>query len=409
LSTDKAGINSFQFLDGIDGKILYPHPSEHNGVHGRRLRQAAAQSDAFAEVRVSLSIVNAGLIVGVLVGMTGAGGGALMTPILILLFGVTPSSAVSSDIVASAIMKPFGGAVHLRRGTVHMGLVAWLCVGSVPAAFAGVFIDHALGSGKAMQKNIEYAMGAAIILAAAAMVVRMLMDSAGWRKAPADGETEPEIKVKRLLTVAIGVFGGMLVGITSVGAGSLMIVLLMIVYPQLSMRRLVGTDIVQSIPLVGAAAVGHALFGGLVFGVTAAIALGGIPGVLAGSWLSSRASNFLLRPILAFVLIASALKLLGLGATDLAITMGIVALVGLPLWAFIDGRVHPEAAWTAAGIRRRQTLALVGAGTPVGVGFVTAAVYFGRLRPRILRASAAGTPATGEQAAQPQSPTARVG
>ena len=365
---------------------------------------------------MSFDIVIAGLIVGVLVGMTGAGGGALMTPILILLFGVTPSSAVSSDIVASAIMKPFGGAVHFRRGTVHMGMVAWLSVGSVPAAFAGVFIDHALGSGKAMQMNIEYAMGAAIVLAAAAMVVRMLLDSAGWRKAPEGGEgAEPEVKVKRVLTLAIGVFGGLLVGITSVGAGSLMIVLLMIVYPQMSMRRLVGTDIVQSMPLVGSAAVGHALFGGLQFGVTAAIALGGIPGVLAGSWLSSRASNFLLRPILSFVLIASALKLLGLGATTLAITMLIVALVGLPLWAFIDGRARPDAAWSAAGCHRRKTLALVTLGTPVGVGFVTAAMYFGRLRPRIVRASIEGAdPAAdsaaatvGEPAAQPPKARAR--
>jgi hypothetical protein len=313
-----------------------------------------------------------------------------MTPILILLFGITPSSAVSSDIVASAIMKPFGGAVHFRRGTVHMGLVTWLCVGSVPAAFAGVFIDHALGSGKAMQKNIEYAMGAAIILAALALVARILLDSAGWRRAPEVGDgPEPLVKVKRVATVAIGVFGGLLVGITSVGAGSLMIVLLMILYPQMSMRRLVGTDIVQSIPLVGAAAVGHALFGGLVFGVTAAIAVGGIPGVLAGSWLSSRSSNFLLRPILAFVLIASALKLLGLSATTLAVTMFIVALVGLPLWAFIDGWVRPEASWSAAGVRRRHTLTLIVAGTPVGVGFVTAALYFGRLRPRIVRAAGA--------------------
>jgi uncharacterized membrane protein YfcA len=357
---------------------------------------------------VSLSIVVAGLVVGLLIGMTGVGGGALMTPILILLFGVTPSSAVSSDIVATAIMKPFGGAIHFRRGTVHMGLVRWLVVGSVPAAFAGVFIDHALGTGKVMQQNIQYAMGAAIILAAASMVTRMLMDSAGWRKTPAGGgeEAEPEVKVKRILTLVIGTFGGLLVGITSVGAGSLMIVLLMIVYPQMSMRRLVGTDIVQAMPLVASAAIGHALFGGLQFALTASIALGGIPGVLAGSWLSSRSSNILLRPILSFVLIASALKLLGLSATNLAITMGIVALVGLPLWAFIDGRAHPEAAWAAAGLRRRQTLTLVGAGAPVGVGFVTAAVYFGRLRPRIVRASAAAAAgvaaadATGELAAQ---------
>jgi uncharacterized membrane protein YfcA len=314
-----------------------------------------------------------------------------MTPILILLFGVTPSTAVSSDIVASAIMKPFGGAVHYRRGTVHLGLVGWLCVGSVPAAFAGVFIDRSLGAGQAMQQNIEYAMGAAIFLAAAAMIYRLLMESSGrWKPAP-EGEAEPEIRVKRMATVAIGAFGGFLVGITSVGSGSLMIVLLMMTYPAMSMRRLVGTDIVQSIPLVGSAAVGHALFGGLEFGLTASIVVGSIPGVLAGSWLSSRASNILLRPILAFVLLASALKLLGLSAAALAITMGIVALVGLPAWAFTDGYARPAAAWHAAGCRRRRTLALVSLGVPVGVGFVTSAVYFGRQRPRIVRASGDGS------------------
>src|ERR1700757_1095581 len=101
-----------------------------------------------------MHIVLAGFIVGVLVGLTGSGGGALMTPILILLFGVTPTAAVSSDIVASAIMKPFGGLIHLRRGTVHLGLVGWLSVGSVPAAFMGVFIDHALGKGSGLQQNL---------------------------------------------------------------------------------------------------------------------------------------------------------------------------------------------------------------------------------------------------------------
>ena len=345
---------------------------------------------------MSLDIVIAGLIVGFLVGMTGAGGGALMTPILILLFGVAPSSAVSSDIVASAIMKPFGGAIHFRRGTVHMGLVGWLSVGSMPAAFAGVFIDHALGSGQAMQQNIEYAMGAAVILAAAALIIKMLLDSGGWQKSPEGADSRPDIVVKRVATVAIGAFGGLLVGITSVGAGSLMIVLLMFAYPQLSMRRLVGTDIVQSMPLVGAAALGHALFGGLEFGLTASITVGSIPGVILGSWLSSRASNFMLRPVIAFVLTASALKLLGVAPTPLAVTMGIVALAGLPLWAFIDGYGRPATAWNDAGYQRGRTLALVTAGAPVGVGFVTAAVYFGRFRPQIVRASAgaAGSPAS---------------
>jgi len=358
---------------------------------------------------VSLDIVIAGLIVGLLVGMTGAGGGALMTPILILLFGVTPSTAVSSDIVASAIMKPFGGAVHYRRGTVHMGLVGWLCVGSVPAAFAGVFVDRSLGSGPAMQQNIEYAMGAAIFLAAGAMIYRMLMESSGrWRPAP-EGAAEPQIKVKRIVTIAIGVFGGFLVGITSVGSGSLMIVMLMMTYPMMSMKRLVGTDIVQSIPLVGSAAIGHVLFGGFEFGLTASIVVGSIPGVLAGSWLSSRSPNILLRPILAFVLLATALKLLGLSATTLAITMGIVALLGLPVWAFIDGYVRTPAAWRTAGCDRRRTLGLICLGAPVGVGFVTSALYFGRQRPRLVRVASEEAALAAERAAESAETHSRVG
>jgi uncharacterized protein len=238
-----------------------------------------------------------------------------------------------------------------------------------------------------MQQNIEYAMGAAVILAAAAMIVKLLLDSATAKRNPGKAEEkDPEIAVKRILTVAIGVFGGLLVGITSVGSGSLMIVLLMMLYPRMSMRRLVGTDIVQSMPLVASAAVGHALFGGLEFGLTASITVGSIPGVIVGAWLSSRASNLLLRPILAFVLMASALKLLGLATDPLAITMGILVLVGLPIWAFIDGASRPDEAWAAAGYRRRRTLVLLTAGIPVAVGLVTAAIYFGRMRPRIVKA-----------------------
>jgi uncharacterized membrane protein YfcA len=274
-------------------------------------------------------IVVAGLIVGLLVGMTGAGGGALMTPLLVLLFGVTPSSAVSSDIVASAIMKPFGGLIHFRRGTVHTGLVLWLSVGSVPAAFAGVFIDHAMGSGNTLAKNLEYAMGAALVVAAGAMTLRMLTRI----NRPDDDADDTPVPVRRTLTVAIGMIGGLLVGVTSVGAGSLMIVLLMLAYPRLSMRRLVGTDIVQSMPLVASAAIGHILFGSLQFGVTAAIAVGSIPGVIAGSLLSSRAPGGVLRPILAVVLFASAVKLFGASVTEIAIAAAALAalLAGVAL------------------------------------------------------------------------------
>ena len=339
-----------------------------------------------------MHIVLAGFIVGVLVGLTGSGGGALMTPILILLFGVTPSAAVSSDIVASAIMKPFGGAIHFRRGTVHGSLVGWLSIGSVPAAFAGVFIDHALGSGQVMQTRIEYAMGAALIIASAAMVYRLLLDSAGARRSPAPTGDDPAITVRPALTVAIGVFGGLLVGITSVGAGSLMIVLLMMVYPRMSMRRLVGTDIVQSMPLVGSAAIAHALFGNLEFGLSAAIAIGSIPGVIIGSLVSARASNFLLRPVLALVLGATALKLLGLGTDSLAITVAAIIAVGLPLWAVVDGRAWPGRDWLAAGYQRRRWLTLLAVGIPVGLGLVMAAIYFARVRSRLAAAAPSEIP-----------------
>jgi uncharacterized protein len=335
-------------------------------------------------VSIDPRIVLAGLIVGVLVGLTGAGGGALMTPILVLLFGVTPSAAVSSDIVASAIMKPFGGFIHFRRGTVDFGLVLWLSIGSVPAAFAGVFIDHSLGAGKVMQQRIEYAMGAALLVASAAMVARMVAGGARGRDVQGD---EGRVHVKRVLTIAIGAVCGLLVGITSVGAGSLVIVMLMFAYPRLSMRRLVGTDIVQSMPLVGSAAIGHALFGNLQFGLTAAIAIGSIPGVIAGALLSSRSPDRVLRPVIAVVLTATAVKLLGASNIAVAITVAVLVAVGLPLWALADGLGHSAEAWRAAGYRKRATLALATAGIPVGVGLVTALAYFARIRPRVASAS----------------------
>ena len=117
----------------------------------------------------------AGLLVGFVVGLTGMGGGALMTPILVVVFGVQPLTAVSSDLAAAVIMKPIGGGVHLRRGTVHLGLVRWLCIGSVPSAFAGVLILQTIGGGKDLQDTIKLALGIALLLAAVTMVVKTLM------------------------------------------------------------------------------------------------------------------------------------------------------------------------------------------------------------------------------------------
>ena len=185
-------------------------------------------------------IVLGSAVVGLLVGLTGAGGGALMTPMLILLFGVKPSSAISSDLVAAVVMRPVGAVVHLRKGTVNLRLVAWMVLGSVPMAFFGAYLLHRLGYGAAEQQNVEVALGAALLTGAAAMVFRYILDR---RSGTQRTGTVGQVAIRPLATVLIGMVGGLIVGMTSVGSGSLMIVLLLFLYPLLSAGQLVGTDL----------------------------------------------------------------------------------------------------------------------------------------------------------------------
>lgn len=336
----------------------------------------------------------AGLIVGFVIGMTGMGGGALMTPILVLVFGVQPLTAVSSDLVASLVMKPFGSAVHLRHGTVNWRLVRWLAPSSVPAAFAGVLIIRGLGNGKQLQDRVQNALGRALLLAAAAIVAKLFLDS--YRAAhaeAADPLRDPapgQLRIARVRTLAIGALGGLLVGMTSTGSGTVIIVCLMMLYPILPMRQLVGTDLVQAVPLVAAAALGHVLFGDFQLGLTTSLLVGSIPGVLLGAQLSSRAPDLLVRPALAFVLVGTALKLLGVGTTTLGITLLLMALIGLPLWSMYDTSIQPDRGWAGSGLGKRRTLAWQAAGIPVALGPVAAVVYFARLRPH-LQAAAAGS------------------
>jgi hypothetical protein len=185
-------------------------------------------------------IVLGSAVVGLLVGMTGAGGGALMTPMLILLFGVTPTAAISSDLVAAVVMRPFGSAVHLRAGTVNRQLVLLLATGSIPAAFLGAYLLHLLGSSTAAKSHIETVLGVALLVGAGAMVLRFTLD----RRAGAHRSDEiHRLEVRPLLTVAVGIVGGVTVGLTSVGSGSLMIIMLLFVYPTISAKQLVGTDL----------------------------------------------------------------------------------------------------------------------------------------------------------------------
>jgi uncharacterized membrane protein YfcA len=282
----------------------------------------------------------AGLIVGVVVGLTGMGGGALMTPILVLIFKIEPLAAVSSDLVASVFMKPIGALVHLRRGTVNMSLVKWLCIGSVPSAFAGVFVLRALG-GNALQNRVKLALGYALLVAALGLILKTYLSLRERVRRHRTGEAARKnvgvdgLAVRPLQTVIIGAVGGLVVGMTSVGSGSLIIIALIALYPTLQASNLVGTDLVQAVPLVAAAAIGHLFYGDFQMSVTASLLVGCLPGVYLGARMSAGAPGGLIRRALAFVLLASALKLIGVPTVALAWVLVAVALVGSLVWMWV--------------------------------------------------------------------------
>lgn len=250
----------------------------------------------------------AGIIVGFIIGLTGMGGGALMTPILVLIFGVSPASAVSADVVTSLVLKPFGGSVHVRRKTVNWRLVRWLMLGSIPCAFSGAFLlDEVIGTDNATV--IKHILGWVLIVAASAIVAKLALQ-ARRQTAPVVDMMDPAL-VRPIPTLAIGALGGLIVGMTSVGSGSLIIVALMLLYPKLSSKEMVGTDLLQAIPLVGSAAVGHMIFGSLDVSIISSVLIGAIPAVVAGAHFSSRGTDRYVRPVLVAVLTVSAFGLLG--------------------------------------------------------------------------------------------------
>jgi uncharacterized protein len=287
-------------------------------------------------------LVLASAVVGFLVGLTGAGGGALMTPMLVIFFGVTPSSAISSDLVAAAVMRPVGAGVHLNRRTPNLAMVGWLMVGSLPAAFLGALVLRGMGNTTSAQDEVSILLGSVLLLGASAMLLRKLVER---RRVTLVAPTPPGQKtpVKPVPTVIIGLVGGLIVGITSVGAGSLMIVMLLMVYPGIAMSELVGTDLVQAVPLTFAAALGHFLFGQVHFGVTASLIVGSVPAVFVGALLSSRSPDRLLRPAITFVLVLSGLKLVGLGTAELGWAAGVVGagVVGYLVYQVLWSRRRP--------------------------------------------------------------------
>ncbi|HTH07388.1 MAG TPA: sulfite exporter TauE/SafE family protein [Ilumatobacteraceae bacterium] len=246
----------------------------------------------------NVAYVAAGLLAGLAIGLTGMGGGVVLTPIMVVGLGVPANVAVGNDLIVSLLVKPIGARVHGKAGTVRRDIVRCLVIGSVPAAFLGAMI---VGLWLDTGDSLEVIIGIALLVSASMMVVRMLIRSHGEGPSP----------LHPIPTMAVGIVGGLLVGITSVGSGSLMLVLLTWIYPRLASKTLVGTDLMQAIPLVASAALGHLIFGDIRFSIVLPVLLGAAPGVYFGSRASSRMPNWALRPVLILLVGASGLRLVG--------------------------------------------------------------------------------------------------
>lgn len=277
----------------------------------------------------SLGALLAGLTVGLVVGVTGSGGGALLTPLLILALHVEAKSAVASDLVASVFMRPVAGLVHLRRSLVHWPIVGWLVAGSVPTAFAGGVLSTIFLPTSVADRVLEPAIGGVLLFSGAAAIARRLAPA---RRRAERGRLAGHLRPRRLPTVLLGVAGGLAVGVTSVGAGTLMLVGLALIYPALSSYELVGTDLVQAVPLVLAAALGHLAAGGLHVSLTTAVVVGGVPGAALGAWASRFVPARALGFVVAVVIFGSGCALIGWVPGSIAGACGALVLGASAAW-----------------------------------------------------------------------------
>jgi uncharacterized membrane protein YfcA len=251
----------------------------------------------------------AGLMVGIVVGITGVGGGALMTPLLVLLFGVAPQTAVGTDLLYASITKMFGVAVHHNHGTVDWGVVGRLAMGSLPAAAATLAWMHFSESSQIKSGFIITMVSIALIVTALGMLLKDWLHGLGRHLRVADASQFKHIQP--IATVAAGVMLGVLVTLTSIGAGALGTVLLVYLYPlRLNANKLVGTDLAHAIPLALIAGLGHLVLGNVNWSLLFNLLAGSIPGVLIGSYISTRAPMTFIRYAIAGVLGAVAVKML---------------------------------------------------------------------------------------------------
>ena len=275
------------------------------------------------------AIIFFGLGIGVLVGMTGMGGGSLMTPLLILIFGIQPTTAIGTDIFYSAITKTVGGWRHLRMKTVNMELVKWLALGSVPAAVTGValvsVLEHHIGEDR-LDSLVYAVLGGTLLMVgiitlARALILRNLVD---------ERDRFDVERRHKVAAVVIGATTGFVIGITSAGSGTVIAILLIAVY-RLSPKKVVGTDVFHAAVLLWAAGIAHWVGGNVDFGLAGNILIGSVPGVVIGAALSDRAPQGFIRTALGVVLVGSGIVTIQKGDPNVWPIAAAVAAVGLGL------------------------------------------------------------------------------
>jgi len=255
---------------------------------------------------MDISFVISGFAVGLLVGMTGVGGGSLMTPLLTLLFGVSPAVAVGTDLAFASLTKGVGTFTHRLRGTVHWDIVGRLCLGALPAAvLASIALQHFGTLNKEIGQIIRYTIAGSVLLTVVALLFKRKM--LAWINA--HPERQLQGRALSIATIVSGAVLGTLVTISSIGAGAIGATLLVMLYPRLTSAEVAGTDIAYAVPLTAIAAVGHWWLGSINWTLLATLLVGSVPGITIGAYAARAVPERLLRGLLAITLVAVATKL----------------------------------------------------------------------------------------------------
>jgi uncharacterized membrane protein YfcA len=283
-----------------------------------------------------------GLLIGLLVGMTGMGGGSLLTPILVIFFGFKPTLAVGTDVLHGAVFKSFGAVRHRRLGTVHARLTFWMFLGSGPMSLLGVAVATWLSHHSSGAEDVEaYAIGAALVVGGAGLVAKTFIQRGVQ---PSD---QPFLLTRRdrLIAVALGATCGFVVGLTSVGSGTFFGLVMVLVFP-LTLPKIVGTDIFHAAALLWVAGFGHLVAGNVDLRTMGWLLTGSVPGVLISSQFTLKVPDRALRLGLAAVLMLSGVKLIDFPGADYAIAAGAIAAgFGFGFWglvARVGRRPRPE-------------------------------------------------------------------